>query len=305
MRFGRFGTFPIRFGGGKAEAQRIYEGMRDGRGERFATDDDTDDNKTLRCTARQIAIAASYQRRGAHQAHATLATDLLPDWERRLGVVANPRDNAYARRRLLGAILAGNGPPDSDTIAAALESALGESVALVTGTAPALKSALTTIYTPSVSLAAIAGSGSSLLAGQHSIVVAWETATGIYANQVTQSVTIAAGNGVRTPAFPLSQVSGAIAVHFYMSAAAGSSSLAWVATTNGAAVDLYDYPGNPGTPGLHHVSVIVSDAVANDRGQRAKIHEVIGTMLPAWTTYNIATSSPFELGVSLLGEGSF
>lgn len=301
MRFGRFASFPIRLGGGRSEAERIYEGMRTGRGERFSKDDDADENITLRCQARQIAIASSYQRRGAYQAQPTLATDCLPDWERRLGVVRNPRDNEYARRRLLDAILAGNGPPDSDSISTALSRAVGETVTVVTAEAPSLKTRDTVLHTPTTPLTAI--SGGRLNDGTHHVVVAWETPTHIVLNAaVTQNVDLVTGQGIRTGAFPLSLVTDAYAVHFYMSVAAGSTSLAWVATTTGGAVDIYDYPSNPGDPALHHVTAIVSASVLADQGKRQKIHEVLGSMLPAWTDYDIATSSPFLLDESHLGE---
>lgn len=301
MRFGLFGRFPLRFGGGRPEAQRIYEAMRDNRGERFGKADDGDENRTLRCAARAIAVAASYQRRGANQSHVSLATDSLPKWERLLGIPRDPRDTDADRRALGTAILAGNGQPTYDQIVTALRSALGETVSIVAATPTRKAAGATVAYNLTGSLI----TGSDFTAGLHFFGCAFETATEMrVASAVSASLT--AGQGIRTNPVPLSTVTGAIRVHYYVSTSAGvaGTSMAWVASNTGEAIDLLRYPRNPGTPGLHHLAIVVSAAAWADSVKRARAHAVLGPMLPSWVTYDLVLSSPFLLGVSLLGEGA-
>lgn len=300
MRFGRFGRFPIKLGGGRPEAQRIYESMRDNRGEAYSRDDGGDDNKSLVCVAFAIARASSYQRRGANQAHVTLATDLLPRWERFLGVPRDIRDTDAERRGACAAVLAGNGPPEYDRIVAALRLAVGETVSIVAARAPARVSGGAVLGT--LTLREIAGAGSRLRAGLHYVNVAYLLADGTVNTGGSSSITIAAGSAIAVDPVPLG---GADQVQFFMSVSAGEGQSALVATNRGEAVRLYDYPSNPGTPGLHHLGILVSRAAWASAIKRARIHAVLGTMLPGHVTYDIVTSSPFLLGTSLLGEGAF
>lgn len=300
MRLGLFARFPLRLGGGRPEAQRIYESMRDNRGERFGKDDDGDENRVLRCTARQIAIAASYQRRGFNQAHASLATDMLAKWERLLAVPRDPNDTDATRRRLCVGVLAGNGPPEYTQIVSALESALGETVSIVAATQTQKAAGAVVAYNVTGSII----TGSSFRAGLHAIGVAFETATEMRVAS-TVTTTLTAGQGMRTNPVPLSTVTGAVRVHYYASVAPGTTSMAWIASNTGEAIDILAYPRNVGAPGLHHLAIVMSDAAWSDLGKRARAHAVLGPMLPAWTTYDLVTSSPFLLGSSPLDKGAF
>lgn len=300
MRFGLFARFPLRFGGGRPEAQRIYESMRDNRGERFSKDDDGDENRVLRCMARAISIASSYQRRGANQAHASLATDELPKWEVLLGVPRDPRDTDADRRALCEGVLAGNGSPTYDQIVSALESAIGETVTLI---AARPTGAVGTLDLPgTTSIREEPSAGSRLAAGDYSVIAVHVTGAFQVVYPTPATVTIAAGSAIVHEARDLA---GADHIDLYMSVAAGSDSLAYVASTRGDAVYLYDYPRNIGTPGLHHLAIVVSDAAWADASKRARAHAVLGPMLPAWTTYDLVTESPFLLGSSPLDKGAF
>jgi len=300
---GGFARLPITLGGGKSECQRIYEAMRDNRGEHYSKSDSGNENKSLRAMANQIAIASSYQRRGANQAHVELATDSLPGWERRLGVVPDPRDTEPQRRAVLTAISSRSLPPAHDNIARVVSAALeGESVFIVTAT-KALKS-----YGPTVIYAlggAILPSGSKLRSGNHYVTVAWETDTEIRRCAGIMIAPLTAGQGLRIAPVPLGTVAGATRVHYYFSVTPDSQDLALVASSNGSAIDIWDYPSDPGPPDLHNLGILVSAATFADRRKVARIHKVLSPMLSAWTEYSIITESPFKLGVSPLGTGAF
>lgn len=315
MILGGFGRLPQPMGGGKPEALRIYEGMRDNRGERYSKSDSGDENRALRCAARRLAIAASYQRRGALQAFPGHSTDFLPAWEQRLGVVPDPRDTPGERRALLEAILAGNGQPDYDHIVGALEKALGETVSVVAATA--LPRTTGTNVSLDYFAATIASTASRFRAGVHHLSAAFEIPTA-GGNSVEYrlverplgalTLTLTAGEGIRIGPVPLASAAGAVRVHHYLSVAPNSASMAWIASTDGSAVDVYDYPSNPGEPGLHNLGIVVSAATWANKVKRSKIHAVLGPMLPAWVEYEIITSSPFILGGtggSPLGSGGF
>lgn len=308
MRFGLFARFPLRFGGGRPEAQRIYESMRDNRGERFSKADDGDENRVLRCMARAIAVASSYQRRGANQAHASLATDELPKWEVLLGLPRDPRDTDADRRALCEGVLAGNGSPTYDQIVSALESAIGETVSIVAARAPAPVTGSSTPIT-SIGLTEVAGAGSRLLTGDHAVHVYFVDADGQSTFGDEEVATIATGSAIRVGALPVAAL-GYDHADIYLSTSEGAAAdgaylCAYVASTRGDAVTLYDYPRNVGAPGLHHLAIVVSEPAWADVSKRARAHAVLGPMLPAWTTYDLVTESPFLLGSSPLDKGAF
>lgn len=300
MRLGLFGRLPARLGGGRPEAQRIYESMRDNRGERFAKDDGGDENRTLRCAARAIARAASYQRRGQKQAWPTTATDEMEKWERLLGVPTDVRDTMAQRGAACAAVLAGNGPPEHDQIAAALTLATGEVPRIATATRPRKAEGAVVAYAYDGNIF----TGTRLLAGTHYYSIAFETATEMRA-VLGAGVALTAGQGLRLKPIPLSTVAGAIRVHYYLSVAPGSTARAWVGSNTGESLEFFDYPTNPGPPDLHHIAIVVTLATWSDVTKRARIHAVLGTMLPATVTYDIVTETPFVLGVSPLGQGAF
>ena len=317
MRLGQFGRLPQPLGGGKPEAQRLYEAMRDNRGERYTRSDGGDENRALRCTARRLAVAASFQRRGALQAFPSLATDMLPEWEQRLGVTPDPLDTSGQRRSLLDGILAGNGAPDYDHIVAALSKALdGETVSVVAarGTLRTAGADVVVTYAQAY-LASAVPSSSRLLAGNHYLSAAYEIPSTTGGASVFRAIVRPlgalvlnlAGSGYRINVgpVPLAMAAGATRVHYFMSVSNNSPSMAWVASSDGSAVDIYDYPSNIGTPGLHNLGIVVSAATWASKVKRSKIHAVIGPMLPAWVEYDILTESPFLLGTTPLGSGGF
>lgn len=291
-RLGLWGRFPLRVGGKKPSAQRIYEAMRDGRGDTYSKDDSALANRELRCYARALAISGSYQRRGAWQAHPGMATDLLPDWERRLGIVPDPTDTLAARRSACESVIAGNGFPSYDNIIRSLELAIGETPSIIAATAAARTAVDAAPARPSPS--AIALTTGSLQPGDHTVRVAWEQADGSYeVCQHTTTVTVGGGGALLVAPVDLS---GAVRVHYYLSVSRYSSSLAYVASNSGGAIVLGDYPRNLGAPGLHHLGIVVALATATDRTKLAKIHRVLGPMLPADVTYSVITESPFLTG---------
>jgi hypothetical protein len=305
MEWGLYGTWPMDWGGATPDARLAYESMRDGRGERFSKVDTADENCVLRAAAFAIADAKSFQQRGELQTYPQTSTDMLPEWERILGAPNDPRATVWQRQALLDAILAGNGEPTHDNIIAALAKALdGEVVSLVTAT----KSTLTPLDVDSIPVPIVtthAGYG-RLRAGQHTLGFAFETTDGkIRALGTVVNITVADGDSIVIGAYPLSLVTNAIRTHFFLSVTQGSPSLAYVASSSGLAVEVADYPGNPGTPGLHHIGIVVSEATFADKNKRARMHRVLGTMLSAATTYDFITSSPFILDESPLGKAGF
>lgn len=312
-RFGLWGRFPMSFGGGKPLAQRIYEDMRDGRGEgRYSKDDDADVNVDLQAAARQIAIAAAEQERAGLQAFPGAALDLLEDWERALGRVPDPSELLSERQAMLDAILAGNGEPTASNIALALETALdGEPVYVVAARARARSFGPPLPGGPLTLLEMVGG---RLAAGEHAFSIAFEDIAGtIYPVDVVTKITLTKGeSAILVNAVPLGAgPPGTARVHVYMSVASGSDARALVATTSGGSALVTGYPEPPATAPLHHLGIIARPAIVLDPVKRAKIDEVLGPMLSAWTTYDVITSSPFVLGTdkkagaSELGLGGF
>jgi hypothetical protein len=303
MEWGLFGTWPMEWGGATPEARLIYESMRDGRGERFSKDDSADENCVLRAYSFAIADAKDYQQRGALQVFPQIATDMLPEWERLLGATNDPRANIWQRQGLLEAILSGNGEPSYDNIVSALAKVLdGEIVSLVAMTPPAslIHDSVDSIPVPTVTRNANRG---MFRTGEHTVGFAFETSDGkIRVVGSTHHLTIFDGNSITVGQYPLSLVANAIRTHYFLSVKPGSSSLAWVASTPGTAIEITDYPGNPGTPGLYHISVVVRETTWADKAKRARMHQVLGPMLSAATTYDFITESPFLLDDSPLGK---
>lgn len=305
-RFGLWGRFPMVMGGGKPRAQSIYESMLTSRGVgRYSLDYDAIVNVDLQATAHQIDCAVAAQERGALQAFPVLATDYLTTWERGLGRTPDPTETEGQRRQMLDAILASNGAAEPQNIIDALAKALeGEEVTLVYARAPSPEFEATIALSP---LPILTESTGGLSKGTHSVSFAFETADGmITATRNAASITIASDDAsIIVSPVPLSTVTGATMVHYYLSVSAGSSLRSYVATTNGSAVKLSRYPVTPDIMPLHHIGVQVSLATFNNAVKRLKIDQVLGPMLSAWTTYEIITSSPFEVSVSELDRGAF
>lgn len=299
MRLGLWCRLPTPLGGGKSEAERIYADMRDGRGEFFSTDDSGEENRSLRAAARQIANAASAQRRGAFQAIADLSTDELATWERLLGLT--PAGTDAERRALCAAAVMGNGPPDYDRIVAALERAIGESVTVIATTPPGGPFTVTASGSAPGPRVAF-GTGSALRAGTHSIALVRHVGADRFVTPASSGAFPSPGASVFVD---ITTMDGADAIEVLFSVAPDSASLAVAArATSIGTVEIRGYPSSTSAPGLHHLAIIVSPAAMADTRKLARIHAVLGPMLSAWTTYAIAASSPFILDSSELGKGA-
>lgn len=299
---GGWGGMPFRMGGGKCLAQGVYEQLRDGAGTAFSRDDSTRANREKRCMALAIARAAAAQERGGMQSLPDLATDRLPDWERALQAPVDPSEPRHVRAATCMGMLQGNGVAERDAIAQAVSTALGgESVTvLVTKAKPV---PMQDSESDALSLSEVAAGG-SLSAGSHTIAFAYDvpSAGSIVLSTAPATITISNGSAILVGPTGIS----ATRLHYYMSKVAGSTELAWVADQYGdGPIVLAHYPTDPPIAALHHMAVLVSAATAASTIKRAKIHAVLGPMLPAWTTYDILASSPFVLGAngSLLGTG--
>lgn len=297
---GKWGRMPLRMGGGRSRARAIYESMRDAMGTAFSRDDSTRANRELRCQALAIARADAAQQRGGNQALPDLASDRLPDWERTLQAPVDPDEPAHLRAATCMGIMAGNGAAERDSIAAAVSLALGgESVSVIVAKAPRRTFTSDNWYPV---LRERAGIG-SLRAGLHSVAVAYDDGAEIALYNTPTTITIADGSAILVDA-----IGDGPTVHYYLSVEPGSSDLAWVGSQYPGTLAPFligDYPTNPPRSELHHVGIVVSRATAESALRRAKIHAVLGTMLPSWTAYDIITSSPFVLGTggSELGLG--
>lgn len=295
---------PLRMGGGPSTAEAVYTSLRDGMGSAYSRDDTTRANRENRAKARAVARAAAAQERGGVQNLPDLASDRLPDWERALQAPIDPSSPPHVRALTCTGILRGNGQPERDTIAAAVTTALGgESVYVIATKAKTKTFGAGTFFSPTVT--EVLGGG-ALSAGLHYLYGAHESAAGVVTlDTVPKTITISASSSILVgPVLVPGET-----VHYYLSTAAGSTSVAWVASQYGGAspVALGSYPSNAPASGLHHLAVVVSAATSADTIRRAKIHAVLGTMLPSWVTYSIITGSPFVLGTggSALGRGGF
>lgn len=301
MRFGGGCTFPFAFGGGQSAAEDLQDALNASMGSAYTRDEDSDFQAEQRAKAASIARAEAYQARAAWQAFPEEASISLPEWERVYGVTPAPNESDDARRALLTALEAGDGDLTEASMVRALETALGEDVSIVTARAPlrTISASLTTESEPSVS---VASGGGALDAGAHYVACSWHDGDEVIAVSVAASVTLAGDDAILVA--PVGLVAGATRVDYYLSVAAGSSSYAYVASGNGGAIVLAQYPRNPATPGLHHHAIVVSAATAADPHKRAKIHAILGPWLPAHVTLDIVASSPFVLGTSQLGLGA-
>lgn len=96
---GALNPLPMRLGGGPTEVSRAYKTIRDAVGEGGSAPDDRGlDGLWRRSRARGLAAATSATRRAIFNAWPHLATDLLPYYERVLGLVADA-DAPEATRR--------------------------------------------------------------------------------------------------------------------------------------------------------------------------------------------------------------
>lgn len=92
--------FPCQLGSGPTDVENIYFALRSAGGKGGAAEDDehTIDGLWRQCRARAVATVAASGERSALQAFPDHATDLLPYYERLVGVASDPTGNAEARR---------------------------------------------------------------------------------------------------------------------------------------------------------------------------------------------------------------
>lgn len=311
MRWGRWARWPIHWGGGETEAQRIYRALLLGRGQGvYSVDDDSAvANRELRCVARALARAKRDQARGAISFFPHLATDMLPEWERRLGRVPDPRESTWERQAFLLALTSASANPDVLSLQDALSVALGEEV-LVIPARPTSK-----VFGAPVALASLP-TLTSLYGGSGTFWVglAGETADGtIYwaSNTGKGSALSVVGLGVRVGPVPLSLwPAGVEKVHYYLSVSVDRDDVAYVATGDGSTIDLTAAPETPNASVLHHLGILVSKASFDDTVKRQKIDAILGPMLTSWVTWDVIASTPFYLSgaaapLSELGYGGF
>jgi hypothetical protein len=297
---------PLRMGGGRSDACAIYETLRDSMGSAHSKDDSTLANRERRCMALAIARAKAHQTRGAMQSLPETATDYLPRWERWLQVPVDTTSPAHLRRAVCTGALAGNLPPTEDNIASACSTALGgESVRVTTGRVPVAQMWAASFFRPALS--EVLGAG-QLRAGLHYVYgvneVPMDPSTGydvaIYVD-APLSITLAAdGSAISVGGYGIP-----LTFRYYLSHAPGSTDASWVADGNGGPITLGAYPTERPDRNQQHYAIIVSDSTAANDASLAKLHTVLGPMLPAEATYDIVGSQPFVLGPagSPLGRG--
>lgn len=125
-KLGLFGRLPLRTGGGRSEAQRVYESLRDGRGARYGRDDTTRPNRELRAYCRAIARGASLQRAGANQGVATLALHNAAEWLQVMGLEANAGEPWAVTADRLRAALSSQDEPTGENVERALGNLVSE-----------------------------------------------------------------------------------------------------------------------------------------------------------------------------------
>lgn len=291
-------------GGGRPDSDAIYQGMKAARGTAYTQDDAAEVNLELQAVAHTIARAKAYQTSVAWQAFVEESTTTIPHWERIYGVTPAPTDTESDRRALLYAIEQGQGELTEETIVAAVEQAIGETgVTIVTSRAPlrtTLSPAPTDEDPPDVSV--ITGGG-RLAAGDHHVFFSCHNGSQLRATSGAAFTILGTGDAIL--AGPVTVPAGSTRVDWYVSTAAYAGSLAYVASNNGGAIVLANYPRNLAIGGLCHHAIVVSASAAADSTKRAKIHRVLGAWLPAEVTFDIVSESPFLLGLSSLGTGSF
>jgi hypothetical protein len=115
--------FPCEFGSGPTAVENIYFALRSagGKGGAAADDEHTIDGLWRQCRARAIATVAASGERSALQAFPDRATDLLPYYERLVGVASDPDGDAEARREAAAVLYARQIASAVPDIAAALQ----------------------------------------------------------------------------------------------------------------------------------------------------------------------------------------
>jgi hypothetical protein len=102
MPLGAWNPVPFRVGGGPTPTQRAYETLRNAVGEGGSAPNDRGiEGLWRRSEAKGLAASASHCRRALLQASPLLATDLLPYYERILGIVPGPNATEAARREVV------------------------------------------------------------------------------------------------------------------------------------------------------------------------------------------------------------
>lgn len=116
MAFGRFGTFPFRFGGVKPLARVIYDDINRALGTGFDISEDSTVTAETSAEARIIAAAWHANERAANQYDPDRMTDFLPRWEAIFGLTASVDDTLLSRRNRVKAKFIATGDPNEVTL---------------------------------------------------------------------------------------------------------------------------------------------------------------------------------------------
>lgn len=122
MPLGSLNPFPFRHGGGPTPASRIYRQLRlaVGRGGSADTEDGID-GLWRRSRAKGLAALESVQSRATLAFFPHLVTDMIPVYERRLGIVPAPDETLVERRKAVVDLWRARLRADTPSLAAKLE----------------------------------------------------------------------------------------------------------------------------------------------------------------------------------------
>jgi hypothetical protein len=126
MPFGRFGSFPFRFGGGAPLARTIYESINSSLGTAYDTSETSTVTAETSAEARLIAACWHANERASNQYDPYRTTDYLERWESIFGLGVTPTDTIGVRRGRVAAKLTALCNPTEDTVFTVCNEALGD-----------------------------------------------------------------------------------------------------------------------------------------------------------------------------------
>jgi hypothetical protein len=278
-------------GGGVSNAVDMYQSLKRGRGDRhYSTDDNAISNKELAAMALALDRARAYQAAGYMQSVPESAAYNYPRWMEILGITLSSDATISEIKRQIVGVRKGNGIPMAVNIERALTAALGEPVTIITAQQAVRVKTTGVILT--FDPLSDGGSG-SLENGTYYLFAAAASNTHV------SNYTVLGGFTATNGAILVGNVdvpSGYDWIEYHMSVEAGSTVAAPIHKGNGSPFVISHLPRNNDGPGLHHISALVSN-VTDD--VKRTIHNVLGTMLPSWTTYDVIDSSPFILDTTI------
>lgn len=134
MRFGRFGSFPFRFGGGEALAKTIYDSLNSSLGSAYETSDESTVTAETYAEAKILAAAWSMSKKAANQLDPWRMTDFLPRWEKIFGLSSSGTDTER-RSRVASKFLTLSDPTEA-ALTTVASTALGAAFVGIEYTAP-------------------------------------------------------------------------------------------------------------------------------------------------------------------------